>query len=182
VTVCTRPIDPIDAEALAAGVEPLLTSDAAEHAQQCPDCGEKVTRAARMAFLEVPAEPIVGPDLADRILRLRAFSRRERRDFTLWRGACGLAVLVFFAGLLLLTLPGLTVREQASLGIAALTPLWTLWRALVQAGGEAMAATPSGVQALSEALRHQPALGLGALALLAPALLGLRRALARARR
>ena len=35
---CPRPLDPIDAEAVAAGAEPLLAPDAAAHARECPGC------------------------------------------------------------------------------------------------------------------------------------------------
>jgi hypothetical protein len=182
VNVCARPLDPIDVEALAAGAEPIAASDAADHARDCPACADRVSQASELANLEIPADKLAGPDLADRILRLRAFSRRERLDFSLWRGACGLAAAVFLGGLLLLTLPGLTAREQASLGLATVTPLWTLWKSLMDAAGQTAAAAPSGIRALCDVMRHQQTLGLAALALLAPVLLGLRRATARARR
>ena len=180
---CDRPIDPIDAEALSAGAEPVFDPQAAEHARRCPSCAALVEQAGYLsrslssaAGLEAPA------DLPDRILRLRSFSLRERRSFAIWRGACGLCVAVFFAGLLLLTLPGITVREQAGVGLAAVAPLLLLLRAFARAVGETLAATPSGLQALSQALRQQQTLGLAALALLVPILFGLRRAASRIRR
>ncbi len=183
MSLCTRPIDPIDAQALAAGAEPIFASDAGKHARDCAACGEQVALAGRLdGTLEGTAVGPAMPDLSSRVVRLRAFSRRERRDFSLWRAACGLSAGVFFGGLLLLTLPVLTVREQAGLGgMALLAPLWMLVKTLQQALGQAAVATPSGLQALSETLRQHTAVGLAALALLAPTVLGLKRALARAR-
>ena len=184
MNLCARPIDPVDAEALAAGAEPVFASDAADHARQCPSCGDRVAQASRLGrSLQTDlGEEFAAPDLADRVVRLRGFSRRERLDFALWRGPFGLAVAAFFAGLLLWTLPGITAREQAGLGAAALAPLWMLVKTLLKAAGQTAAASPAGLEALSQALRQQQALGLLALALLLPIAYGLRRALARVRR
>jgi predicted anti-sigma-YlaC factor YlaD len=184
VSLCSRPIDPIDAAALAAGADPAFAADAAEHVRLCAACREGVQEAVRLAeSLEAAGgEPPVPDDLGSRVVRLRAFSARERRAFALWRGACGLAVGAFVTGVLLLTLPGLTAHEQAGLGISAAAPLLLLLKALARAAGEALTATPSGLEALSQALRQQQALGLAALALLVPVAFGLRRSLARVRR
>src|SRR5262249_42288122 len=93
VNACRRPLDPLDAEALAAAAAPVCASDAAEHARQCPACAAMVAEAVAFARAldELAGLPAGGgtetPDLAGGIVRLRPFSRRERRDFSLWRGA-----------------------------------------------------------------------------------------------
>ncbi|HYT33125.1 MAG TPA: hypothetical protein VEO37_11055, partial [Thermoanaerobaculia bacterium] len=91
---CSNPIDPIDAEALAAGAEPVFAPDAGVHVRDCLACQERVESAGQFALsLEEPVpDRGAGSDLVERVLRLRAFSRREKRDFTLWRGAAALAV------------------------------------------------------------------------------------------
>jgi hypothetical protein len=184
VSLCARPIDPIDAEALAAGAKPIFASDAEDHVRQCASCGQRVAQASRLggALETASGEEFAPLDLADRVIRLRGFSRRERLNFALWRGPLVLAMAVFFSGLLLLTLPGISAREQAGLGVAAAAPLWMLAKALLNAAGQAAAASPAGLEALSQAVRQEQALGLLALALLLPIAYGLRRALARVRR
>ncbi len=180
---CSRPLDSIDAEALAAGAEPLLAADAAEHARACSACGAAVAEASSLAArLDALSDSGVGSDLAEGVLRLRPFSRRERFNLALWRRPSLLSAALFCAGLLLLALPGITAREQASLGLAALAPLFALLRAAARALAEGAAAAPAGLSALSESLRGQQSIGLAALLLLLPAGLGLRRVLARARR
>jgi len=184
VNRCSNPIDPIDAEALAAGADPVLAPDAGVHVRECRACRERVESAGQFALsLEEPvADGRPGPDLVERVLRLRAFSRREKRDFTLWRGAAALAVGVFFAGLLLVTLPVLTGREQVDLGLAAAAPLLALFRTLARSFANGAATAPAALDALAQSFRGQSAIGVSALALLAPVLLGFRWALARARR
>jgi hypothetical protein len=173
----------MDAEALAAGAEPVFALDAALHVLSCELCRDQVALAHRLyrSLEEAPADHAM-PNLSDRILRLRAFSRRERRDFSLWRGAWGLVGGTFFAGLLVVTLPALTLREQAGLSGMAIGPLWMLWKAFGQALGQGFRASPAALAALSDVLKQQQTLGLASLALLGPVLFGLRRALARARR
>jgi hypothetical protein len=183
VSVCNRPLDPIDAQALAVGAEPLVSSDAADHARSCAPCATLVEEASRLSrgIEDLPryAPP---PDLADRVLRLRAFSRRELRDLSLWRGPSLLSGGVFLAGLVVLALPGLTAREQASLSLAAGLPVLALLKALARAAVEALRATPTGVEALSQTLSGRESLGILCLMLLAPLAFGLRRVLARAPR
>jgi hypothetical protein len=181
---CSNPIDPIDAEALAAGAEPVLAPDAGAHVRECLACQERVESAGQFTLrLEEPLpDRGPGPDLVERVLRLRAFSRREKRDFTLWRGAAALAVGVFFAGLLLASLPALTGREQADLGLAAAAPLLALFRSLARSLANGAATAPAALDALAQSFRGQSSIGVFALALLAPVLLGFRWALARARR
>jgi hypothetical protein len=89
---------------------------------------------------------------------------------------------VFFAGLLLATLPALTGREQADLGLAAAAPLLALFRSLARSLANGAATAPAAFDALAQSFRGQSSIGVSALALLAPVLLGFRWALARARR
>jgi hypothetical protein len=184
VNRCSHPIDPIDAEALAAGAEPVLAPDAGLHVRQCLVCQERVEGAGQFAWSleEAVSDGGPGPDLVERVLRLRAFSRREKRDFALWRGASALTAGVFFAGLLLATLPALSGREQADLGLAAAAPLLALLRSLARSLAGGVSAAPASLDALAQSLRGQSSIGVSAIALLVPVLLGFRWALARARR
>ena len=180
---CPRPLDSIDAEALAAGVAPLFSPDAAKHAAECPSCGSLVAQAAALTerlgrVCQVPASV----DLADRVERLRPLSRRERGRLVLWAGPCAIAVMLLCAGVLFLAFPGISAREQTSLLIAAYTPLVAVSRACVAWLLGLIASAPKGLEGLSEALRQEPLLGFAALLLLAPFWLGLKRVLARARR
>jgi hypothetical protein len=180
---CPRPLDLIDAEALAAGVEPLFASDAAEHAAECPSCSSLVAQAAAFAerqgrIFQVPASV----DLADRVERLRPLSRRERGRLVLWAGPCAFAVILLCAGLLFLAFPGISAREQTSLLMAAYAPLLAVSRACVGWLLGLIASAPAGLEGLSQALRGEPLPGFAALLLLAPFWLGLKRVLTRARR
>jgi len=190
VNLCARPLDSLDVEALASGapVEPAVR----EHARACSPCSQRVAAAASFAgeldglggfpALESPPAPDDMPDLAGRVLRLRPFSRRERRDFSLWRGPCLLAAALFFSGLILLALPGLSARDQAGLSAAALAPLAALVRAWARWLTEVAAASPAALQGLVQALRGEQTVGFACLLLLAPVVWGLRRAFARERR
>jgi hypothetical protein len=190
VNLCARPLDSLDVEALASGapVEPA----AREHARACSPCSERVAAAAAFTgeldglggfpALESPAGLDPLPDFAGRVLRLRPFSRRERRDFALWRGPCLLAAALFFSGLIALALPGISARDQAGLSAAALAPLAALVRAWARWLTDVAVASPAALQALGQALRGEQAVGFACLLLLAPAVWGLRRAFARERR
>lgn len=192
MNLCARPLDPLDVEALASGSAPLHADDAAEHVRGCSRCSERVSAAASLAreldgFGPAPAHDLAAdlpalPDLAGRIVRLRPFSRRERRDFALWKAPCLLAAALFSSGLVLLALPGITVRDQAGLAAAALAPFAALLRASARALSELAAASPSGLEALAQALRGEQTIGFACLLLLAPVAWGLRRAFARERR
>jgi hypothetical protein len=192
VKACTRPLDPLDAEAIASGSAPVFAGDAAEHARDCAFCGRAVSDAATLSreidslgelrAEEPPPIPAGVADLAGSVLRLRPFSRRERRDLALWRGPCLFAAALFFSGLLVLILPGISAREQAGLAAAALAPLLALLRAGARSLWELASAWPAGLEALGQAMRGEQTLGLVCLALLAPVLFGFRRALARERR
>ncbi len=183
MSLCPRPLDPIDAEAVASGAEPLFAPDAAEHTAGCPSCGEAVERARGLArALEGLSRALpTGADLAGRVTRLRAFSRRERRTYALWRAPISLTATVGAAGLVLLCLPALSASEQAGLGAAALAPTISFFRALLRWAPELSRIAPTGLEALSDALQQERGLGWAALALLVPSVLGFRRVLARAR-
>ena len=186
MTRCPRPLDPIDAEAVAAGAPPVFAADAAAHAAECPSCGELVASGERLSrSLEASLEGLSGASAAlsglpERVARLRAFSRRERRTYALWQAPLLLDLALGLAGMTLLALPVLTGTEQISIGAAALAPLAALAQSTLAWLLEAMRVAPAGLEALSESLRRESALGLAALAVLIPAALGLRRVLARA--
>jgi hypothetical protein len=195
VNRCARPLDSLDAEALACGAPPVHAADAADHARACSSCSAMVSAASALAReldnlggLEgLPAEgpspaPAPLPDLADRVLRLRPFSRRERRDFALWRGPSLLAAVLFFSGLVVLALPGISARAQAGLAAAALAPAAALLRAAARWLLDLGAAFPAGLEALGQFMRREQAIGLACLLLLAPVGWISRRAFARVSR
>jgi len=185
-------LDPLDAEALASGGVPVCATDAAEHARLCPSCARAVSEAASLAralddlgdfpVADVGKDLPEAADLAGNVVRIRPFSRRELRDFALWRGPSLFTGALFLSGLVLLLLPGVTAREQAGLALAALAPAAALARALVRSLAEIVAVSPAGLEALGFALRGESAVGLACLLLLAPAFWGFSRALARGRR
>jgi len=186
VRPCPRPLDPIDAEAVAAGAEPLLAPDAAVHARECPGCQAMIVTARALSEalegLSGATEP-VRPEvagLAERVTRLRAFSRRERRTYALWNGPVLLQVFLGVSGLALLALPALTASEQASLGAAAAMPVLALARSAVRWAADILRLAPTALEALSEGMRQDGTLGIVALLLLPPLTLGLGRVLARA--
>ena len=182
MTQCQRPLDALDAEALACGADPVFASDAALHARACEAC-EASVEAARglltaLEGLSGPSEAVVG--LADRVTRLRVFSARERRTYALWNAPVLLTVGLAGTGLCLLSIPILTAAEQVSLGAAATVPLLALARGASQWLLDFAALAPAGLGALSDGLRKDGAMGLAALFLLVPIGLGLFRVLARA--
>ena len=183
---CPRPLDPIDAEAVAAGAEPLVAPDAAVHARECAGCQTLIVAARALSEalegLSGAAEP-VRPEvagLAERVTRLRAFSRRERRTYALWNAPVVLNAFLGISGLALLALPALTASEQASLGAAAAVPVLALARSAVRWAADLLQLAPTALQALSEGMRQDGAMGIVALVLLPPLALGLGRVLARA--
>ncbi|HEY1250488.1 MAG TPA: hypothetical protein VGH97_04815 [Thermoanaerobaculia bacterium] len=186
MTTCPRPLDPIDAEAVAAGAEPIYASDAAAHAAACAACGELV-RGMQGDGLPGPLEGLSEPlpsfpgieGLAGRVTRLRAFSSRERRTYALWRAPLLLDASLVAGGLALLALPVLTASEQVSVGAAALAPALALARSTAAWALDSLRVAPAGLEALSDGLRGHSALGLAALAILVPAGLALRRVLVR---
>jgi hypothetical protein len=184
VSRCDRPLDPIDVQAVALGAEPVARPDAAEHVRTCPDCAQLVEEASNLSVrIEAIAEPEVPAGLSERILRLRAFSAREKRDLSIWRPSGLLFGGVLASGLLLLALPGLQAEEQVSLSLSAALPAVALVRALVGSAMETLRATPAGLEALSGVLGSSRSLwGPLCLALVAPLALALRRVLARAPR
>lgn len=180
---CLRPLDPLDAEAVASGANPPSAPDAAEHAGLCRSCGEAVERARGLLLaLEGLSRALPSvPDLAPRVTRLRSFSPRERRTYALWKAPVLLSGGLAATGLTLLLAPALTAGEQAGIGAAALVPLVSFFRALARFAPDLAAVAPAGLDALSDALARERALGYVALLLLAPFAFGLSRILARAR-
>lgn len=187
MNTCRRPLDPMDAEAIASGAVPVCAPDAAEHARECPACSAKISEAAALdRALDELAGRAAGSrgdavDLAGGVMRLRPFSQRERGDFSLWRGPCLFAAALLVSGLALLALPGLTAGEQVSLSAAALVPAAAILRAALRSFSVIASAAPSGLDALGLVLRGQWALGIAGLLLLAPIAWALRRAVARER-
>ncbi len=186
---CPRPLDPLDAEALAAGEEGILAADATAHAAACGRCAEAVedarTLLARLEALPGSVEAASPPgatDLADRVVRIRPFSARERRSLRLWAPPAGGGLLVFTAGFALLAAPGLKAVDQAALGLSALAPLAGLARAASRSFSDAFSTAPAAWEALSSAARLEAPLGALALLLLAPVAFAFRRVLARAAR
>lgn len=181
MTECQRPLDPIDAEALACGADPVFAADAALHARGCEACASSV-EAARgfLAALEGLSDaPEAVARLADRVTRLRAFSSRERRTYALWNTPVLLTAGLAGAGLGLLSIPVLTAAEQISLGAAAAAPVLALARGSSRLLLDLAALAPAGLEALSEGLRQDGTMGVAALVLLVPIGLGLFRVLAR---
>jgi predicted anti-sigma-YlaC factor YlaD len=183
VSECVRPLDPLDAEALAAGAEPLFAADASRHAAACPSCAAAVDHAARLTRelegLSRSDGPV--PDLALRVIRLRPFSARERRTYALWKAPVLLTGALAAGGFGLVLAPALSGSDQAGLGAALLVPTLAFLRSVARWAPELLRVAPTGLEALSEAFRAERGLGLGALLLLLPAAAGLRRVLARER-
>ena len=183
MSLCPRPLDPIDVEAVASGSEPPFAPDAAGHAAACASCGAAVERARGLA-LELEglsrAVPAIA-DLAARVTRLRAFSARERRTYALWRAPILLSAATAAGGLALLLAPNLTAGDQAGVATAAVVPILAFVRSLARWAPALVRVAPSGLEALSEALHQERLVGLLSLLLLLPAAFGLRRTFARAR-
>jgi hypothetical protein len=163
-----------------------VAPDAAVHARECPGCQALIVTARALSEalegLSGASEP-VRPEvagLAEKVTRLRAFSRRERRTYALWNGPVFLNAFLGVSGLALLALPVLTASEQASLGAAAAVPVLALARAAVRWAADLLRLAPTALEALSEGMRQDGALGIVALLLLPPLTLGLGRVLARA--
>jgi predicted anti-sigma-YlaC factor YlaD len=180
---CPRPLDPIDAEAVASGAEPLFAADAAVHAAACGSCGAAVERASGLlrALEGLSEAPPPVPDLAGRVTRLRAFSRRERRTYAFWRPPILLSVGLAVAGLALLVGPALTAGEQAGLGAAAIAPILALVRSLGRWAFDLVRFAPAALDALADSLSVERSLGFASLLLLATSAFGLTRVYARAR-
>jgi hypothetical protein len=180
-------LDPLDAEAVASGADPVFASDAAEHAGTCAECGVAVEQARAIAAelesltaLTVVPEP--SADLASRVVRLRGFSRRERLALSLWGAPSAFAAGLFGLGVALLGLPGLSGREQLGLTAAALLPALGVLRSVGHWLADLSRIAPAGLTSLSFALRQEQTLGLAAALLFVPLVFGLKRVLARARR
>ncbi|MEX0879609.1 MAG: hypothetical protein WEB59_09960 [Thermoanaerobaculia bacterium] len=179
---CPRPLDPIDAEAVAAGADPVFAADAATHARECPPCQGLIgaARGLSEALRGVSEAPeVLAAGLAERVCRLRTFSRKERRTYAFWKAPILMTVALVAGGVALLALPSLTASDQMSAGAAALAPLLALARSVNRSVLDLARLAPSGLQALSDGMRQESRLGLLALALLVPLAFGLHRVLAR---
>ena len=181
---CARKLDPLDVDAVASGADPVLALDAAAHAGTCPECAAAVEQAralgAVLASLTALPEPSV--DLASRVVRVRAFSRRERLALSLWGAPSAFAAGLFGLGIALLGLPGFSGSDQAGLGAAALLPALGLLRSAGRWLADLPRVVPEGLTSLSSALRQEQTLGLAAALLFVPLVFGLKRVLARSRR
>lgn len=183
MTPCPRPLDPIDAEAVAAGAEPLSAPDSVAHAASCASCGAAVERARLLSedLDGLPPAPFPVTDLAERVVRLRAFSPRERRTYALWRVPVLLAGGLAAAGITLLFVPALTAADEKGLAGAALVPFLGFFRSLARWAADLAKVAPSGLEALAQAFSQERAVGLAALLLLLPSVFGLTRVFSRAR-
>lgn len=183
MTDCPKRLDPIDCEALASGELPVVRPDAASHAASCPSCALRVRAAADfLSEIEAGAPAGPAPDLAARVVRIRPFSRRERRSLRLWAGPAAFSGALFALGVGVLAAPGLSSGDQAGVALAALAPAAALARAAARAIGDAVSVSPAAWGALSDAFARQSTWGFAALLLLAPAGLALARVLARSPR
>ena len=179
---CPRPLDPLDAEAIASGAEPVFASDAAAHARDCLACQAAIDDARGVAgALEGAFRGLEAPGgLWDRVNRLRAFSPRERRTYALWNAPVLLTGGLAVSGLGLLALPVLRAADQVSLWAAASLPLAGLARAGARWASDLLRLAPNALTALADGMHQDRILGVAAVALLVPLSLGLRRVLARA--
>jgi hypothetical protein len=175
-------LDPIDAEAVAAGADPVFSADAAVHARECHSCQALVSAARTLseALEGLSGAPEAISGLADRVTRLRPFSRRERRTYALWKAPVLLTAGAAASGLVLLVQPTIAASDQVSVGAAALAPILALLRSTARWAVDLVALAPTGLQALSQGLRQDGRIGLAALTLLLPLAFGLRTVLSRA--
>jgi hypothetical protein len=177
---CARPLDPNDIEALAARVGETARPDAAFHAAGCAPCGEAVRQAETLDRLlsEMADVAPVPTDLADRVLRIRPFSRAERWSLRVWRAPLMLLAALSASGAALVA-GTVSAREQVGLGFALAASLAGLLRASSRWLWDLSRSAPAGLEALAGLLRPT-SIGWAALLLLLPAGFALRRVLARA--
>jgi hypothetical protein len=178
LTDCREPLEAADVEALACASEPVVRPDAAAHAFRCAPCAARVASARELDGLlaGISAVDAVPADLADRVLRLRPFSRAERR-FAVWRAALLLLAAMLGAGTSLVA--GIAgPREQVGFAAAFLASAAGVLRAGLRWLGDLTQSTPEGLSALSQLLAPTSA-GLAAMLLLVPAGFALSRVLSR---
>ncbi|MDQ5870826.1 MAG: hypothetical protein M3547_01285 [Acidobacteriota bacterium] len=120
-------------------------------------------------------------DLAERVVRLRAFSPRERRTYALWRAPVLLVSGLAASGLALLLVAALTAADEKGLAVAALVPLLGFFRSVARWAPDLAKVAPSGLEALAQAFSQDRALGIAALLLLLPSAYGFTKVFSRAR-
>jgi len=175
---CPKPLDPLEIEALASGAG-TGGSVAADHAARCGSCGEAVESSRQLDVLLSDAAAGPAPiDLADRVLRLRPFSRAERKSLAVWRPPLLLLGGLVAAGSSLVS--GIAgPREQGGFAAAFAFSLTGLLRASWRWLLDVSRSAPAALEALSQTLAPT-AFGWAALLLLLPAGFALRRVLSRA--
>lgn len=177
---CIRPLEPLDIEALANGEAPLVRPDAAAHASECGSCGRQVATSRSLEGLLREAAP-EGPfpaGLAERVLRLRPFSRTERWSLAVWRAPLLLLAALVASGVSLVA-GTVGPREQIGLAAGSAAAMVALARAAAAWLADFSRSAPAGIEALSRVLAPTTA-GWAALLLLLPAGFALSRVLSRA--
>ncbi len=177
---CTHPLDPLDVAALAAGNDPPVSPEAAAHAAGCPACAEAVRRSEGFErFLDSEAVmPVPPEDLADRVLRIRPFSRSERRSLSVWQAPVLLLGGLTAGGLGLVAGPGGSAREQIGLAAAVFGSAAGLLRACTRWALDFSRSAPAALDALSGLAPSS--VGWAALLVLLPAGFALRAVLVKA--
>jgi len=173
---CTRPLDPLDLEALASGEIPVVAADAAAHARSCPDCGLRMGEFRDLgAWLDGLSGPAVPEGFGERVVRLRGFSARENRSFRMWLvpGSLAAALAGGSAALLSIPFPG------AGDNVGLLAALALEWRTLATWPSTLGRAMPAVVSALSELLLRDRGFAAASILLMIPAGFGVSRLWAR---
>jgi hypothetical protein len=173
---CTRPLDALDLEALASGESPILVADASEHAAACLDCGRRLDAFRALGeWLSDVSIPPVPEGLADRVERLRGFTRREARSWRVWRPPLLASAGLLAASATLLSLPAFSAGEQAGL----LGALSLEWRTLLLWPASLLRSLPATAGALSDLLLRDRGFAALSILLMLPAGFGVTRLWAR---
>jgi hypothetical protein len=173
---CTRPLDPLDLEALVSGEEPILFPDAREHAAGCPDCGRRLEAFRALGeWLSEVSIPAVPDGFAERVERLRGFSASEGRSWRVWRAPVLASAGLLAGSAVLLSPPALSASEQAGIvGALALE-----WKSLLLWPVSLVRSLPATVGALSDLLLHDRGFAALSILLMLPAGFGVARLWAR---
>ncbi|HET7451606.1 MAG TPA: hypothetical protein VFL12_02610 [Thermoanaerobaculia bacterium] len=173
---CTRPLDPLDLEALASGEAPVVALDAPAHAAGCADCARRLEAFRALGeWLSDLSVPPVPDGFAEGIERLRGFSAAEALSWRIWK-APALAFAGFLTGsAALLALPALGAGDQAGL----LSALALEWRSLLLWPVSLARAVPAAATAVSDVLLRDRAFAAASILLLLPAAFAVTRLWAR---